>query len=161
MLKDMSQSIFTHATACVLDGYLNIVVADSGRNVDTTTTFCKLTGIVGQRVNHKECQHAVGFHGSINRFYLQINTLHLKTCLATGNDVKQFLQAETFYMQIQLSLPQLNPARQQIVLLIDVVGEFTDIVQLTVVVRVMVNGIKDAVYQRRDTHDERHLGTLL
>ena len=63
-------------------------------------------------------------------------------------------------MQAQLALSQLNPSCQQVVLLIDVVGKFTDIIQLAVVPGIMVNGIKNAVNKWCNTHDERNLSTL-
>ena len=63
-------------------------------------------------------------------------------------------------MQAQLALSQLNPTCQQVILLIDVISKFTDIIQLTVVLGIMVNGIKNAVNERCNTHDERNLSTL-
>ena len=69
-------------------------------------------------------------------------------------------------MKIQLALTQLNPLRQHIVLFIDLIGQFSDVIQTFL----RVGGINssetadlmtDTVYERQNTHNHRYLGTLV
>ena len=70
-------------------------------------------------------------------------------------------------METQLSLAQLYPLRQLVVLLIDIISQFADIVQTLGIVGIigilsnLVCLMTNAVDKWQNTHRHRYLGTLL
>ena len=69
-------------------------------------------------------------------------------------------------MKIQLALTQLNPLRQHIVLFVNLVGQFTDVIQTILTVSSIGTSqtahlVADAVDERENAHNHRHLGTLV
>ena len=160
------------ATARITNGHLYIVVRLLGIDVDATTLCREFARIVGQRIEHEERKHAVGLDDSIGGMHVERNLLHGKALTATCHHIEERRQRETLNMEIQLALPQLNPLRQKVVLLVDIVGKFTNVFTLHFSVtfvfallfnnrRQMVDGIENAVNERQDAHGHRNLGTLL
>ena len=76
------------------------------------------------------------------------------------------MQSETLDLEVQLTLTQLYPLCEDIIIIVDLVGELTDIGK-TLLFAVVVEGIQtadlmeDAVNEGRDAIDERELGALL
>ena len=66
-------------------------------------------------------------------------------------------------MQRQLALPQLYPLRQQLVLLVNLFSEFTDVFYTFwgIMPIEVLHLMQDTVDEGHDAHGQRHLGTLL
>ena len=88
MVEDMCQLLSRHALACIGDREFYIVVALSGRDIHPSTIIRKLTGIVGQRVEHKQGKYAVGLDGRLCRMHTELYTLHVETGFATCHYVE-------------------------------------------------------------------------
>ena len=128
----------------------------------------ELSGVVGYRIDHEEREGPVCLHLSRCRLHIQRDALHLKTHLSFLHDVEKWLQREGFYPQAERTLAHLNPLRQHLVVLVDLVGEFRDVLVAFLPDRLCFVGISqpiDLVYhavdERGDAIDKRHLGTLL
>ena len=88
MVEDMCQLLGRHALASIGHRQFYIAVALSGRDIHLSAILCKLTGIVGQRVQHKQGEHAVGLDGSLCGMHAELYTLHAEAGLTTGHDVE-------------------------------------------------------------------------
>ena len=84
--------------------------------------------------------------------------------LATSNDIEQGLQGKALNAQAQFALTQLNPMGQQVVLFVDLVCQFTDILQSFLPVLAFLlqsfHLVDDTVDERHGSIDERHLSSL-
>ena len=161
-VEDVCQLVVSHSATGVADGYLDIVRSLGGGNVDASVFGGKLAGVVGQRVKHEEGQHAVGLHGDGGRLDTEGDALHGKTGLVTRHEVEELLQGEALHMQVQFSLTKLYPLCQQLVLLVDVIGQLADILDMILLVLAIqvFHFVEDAVDKGQDTHRLRHLGAL-
>ena len=128
MVKKMSQLLFAHTDAGVADAHLHITVGFLCADTHFPTLVSKLAGIVSQRVQHEERQHTVGLHHGFGGLYDKTDALQLERHPATGHHVEQGLKRETLYAQVQLTLAQLNPMGQHVVLLVNLIGQLADIV---------------------------------
>ena len=156
VVEDMSQLLAIHADTRVGYRHLHVVWRLVGTDGHATLVG-KLACIVGQGVQHEERQYAVGLHDGLRRLHVEGDALHLETLAAAGENVEQRLQRETLDMQVELSLVQLNPMREHLVVAVYLVDEFTDVL----LVAPPVDGIDHAVDERQQTVDERNLGPLL
>ena len=163
VVKDVAQLLGRHAAARVGHGELHVVGLLQGADGHVAAAVSELAGIVSQGVQHEERQHAVGLDGGVGRYHGERHPLHVEAGLATEDEVEQGLQGETLDMQAELALPQLYPLREQVVLLVNLVREFSDVFHgVTAVLTVkMVDGVKDAVDEGGNAVDQRHLGALL
>ena len=161
-IEEMGQLLLGHTLTGVLDGDLHAVVMFRSRDGHAAVATGELTGIVGNRVQHEEGEHLVGFHHCLRRRYRQFHTLHLERCTALGEDVEESLQREALDMQAEVSLTQLNPVSEHIVIGIDLVGEFTHVVEpfLPALTLQTAGLVDDAVDKRCDAVDERDLRPL-
>ena len=82
------------------------------------------------------------------------------------HQVKEGLQGETLYFEVQFTLAQLNPLCKDIVVIVDFVCQFADICETLLSVGSIeivqtTDFMNDTVDERRNTIDERNFGTLL
>ena len=70
VVENVSQLLFVHAAACIADGDFHVVGGFLGANGDSSIFGREFTGIVRQRIQHKERQYAVGLNGGADGFDL-------------------------------------------------------------------------------------------
>ena len=155
-IEEVGELFLGHTLPSVLDGNLHTVGKFRSRDRHPTVATGKLSGIVGNGVQHEEGEHLVGFHDGLRRLYRQIHTFHLERRTALGEDVEECLQTEALDVQTEVSLTQLDPVGQHIVISIDLVGEFTHIVEpfLPTLTLQTAGLVDDAVDERCDAVDE-------
>ena len=172
VVEYMSQAVCIHATPRITDREFDVCFVVCSADGYPPPFVRKLAGIVGKGVEHEQCQHPVCLDYSLCGFYDQRYTFHVKTGASSVDEFEKRLKAETLYVKAQLTLTQLNPLRQQVVLFVDFVRQFADVIQVFLVVLLfwirrvvyipqMVHRIEDAVNEWRYAIDERHFGTLL
>ena len=93
------------------------------RYPDGSTCWRKFAGIIGDGIDHEEGERLVCLHHGIGRLYHELDVLHLESQLTLVHNVKQWLQRETLYTQVQGSLTHLYPLGEHLVVLIDLIGE--------------------------------------
>ena len=156
-VEEMLQLFIGHACTRILDGDFYIVVCFLSRDEDLSAFGRELTGIVGQGVQHKQCQHTVGLDQCLCGFHLKSDTFHPETLAAFRHHIKEWLQGEGLNLQVQFALAQLDPVGQDVVIVIDLTRQFTDISLITP----FVDTVDDTVDERCNTIHERDLGSLL
>ena len=72
----MVELFLRHTLSRIFDSNLHTVVKVGGKDADTAITGRKLTGIVGQRVEHEEREHLVGLDHGFCRLYIKGDTFH-------------------------------------------------------------------------------------
>ena len=112
MVEGVSQLFVSHATAGISHGQLDVVGLFGSRDGDAAALIGELAGIVGQRVEHEERQHAVGLDNGIGRFDAERHSFHIECRAAAAHDVEQRLQRKTLDVEVQFATAQLNPRRQ-------------------------------------------------
>ena len=70
VLKDVCQLFLVHTHASIYDRQFYILFMVLGLDGDVTACLRELTGIVGQGVQHEECQHAVSLDLQVGRLYV-------------------------------------------------------------------------------------------
>ena len=95
--------------------------------MDAAPSVSKLAGIIGHRVQHEECQHSVCLQDRIRGIHLQFYALHLESRSAFPDDIEEFLQRETLYLQAQFSLAELYPVGQYLIVVFYLIGQFADV----------------------------------
>ena len=155
-IEEMGELFLSHTLTGVLDGNLHAVRKFRSGDCHPAVATGKLTGIVGHRVQHEEGEHLVGFHHCLRWFYRQVHAFHLERRTTLGEDVEEMLQTEALDMQAEVSLAQLDPVGEHIVIGIDLVGEFTDVFEplLTPLALQTAGLVDDTVDERRNAVDE-------
>ena len=138
MVEKMRKLFLSHANTCISNADFHITVGCGGTYSDLPSPFRELTGIVGQRVEHEEGQYAVGLDNGISRSNNQLYAFQRERHLTSGDDIEELLQLEAFYLQAQLSLSQLYPMCQHVILLINLVCQLTYILQALATSRTLV-----------------------
>ena len=153
-VEETSQLAVGHPLPCVFDRHFHIVGHLTCLDSDSTALRCIFTGIVSHRVEHEECQHSIGLHDGRGRFYIEGDALHLERRAPPGKELEEVLQREALDMQAELTLTQLNPVGEHIVVFIDLISQFTDIVTSgSPDLRRAGSLVADAVDKRRDGVD--------
>ena len=83
------------------------------------------------------------------------------TCVvarACSDDVEELLKGERLYVQCEFALFQLYPACEEIVLCIDVLQEFVDVLLPVAALHVSLCALREALYLVQETVDERRDG---
>ena len=139
-IEDMRQSCFVHSLARIGDGNLNVTILGSchlailgsshlglihhlGANHHLSAAWCKLTGVIGDGIDHEERKGAVGLHHGICRAHLQVYAPHLETHLSFGHNVEERLQREALDAEADGALAHLNPIGEHAVVLVNLVGQ--------------------------------------
>ena len=165
MIEKMLKLFIGHSASGIFYRDFYIISSLCGRNVDPTLTISKLSGVVGQSVQHKQSKHTVGLYYSIGRFHIQFYTLHLERCATLMQHIKQRLQWETLNMQAKFALAQLNPVCKHIVIRIDLVDKFANIRKSFVAIGSIILKSRYLVYhsvdERSDVTNQRYFSTLL
>ena len=161
VVEDVSQLLVVHPLARIGYGHFYIVVGLLGADADVAALVGELAGVVGERAEHEEREHAVGLHTCCGGLHAERDASHLEAGFSFGHDVEEGLQREALYAQAELSLTQLNPVGEHVVALVDFVGQLANIFYALVA---RLRGfaqpfgfVDDAVDERRDIVDERHL----
>ena len=171
MVEHVVEHLLAHAAPGIADGNLHIVGRLAGRNIHLSVASRELSGVICQGVQHEERQHAVGLDNGCGGLHLKRHSFHGKAGLAASHHVEELLQGEALDVQGQFTLAQLNPLGQQVVLRIDVIGQFADVFYVLRIIRrrlrmyavwiVQVFGfMQNTVDERKDAHGERNLGAL-
>ena len=155
VVEDMCQLVVVHAAARVADRHFDIVLGLRCMDVDRPLGG-ELAGIVGQGVQHEEGEYAVGLDHGASGFHAETDTFHLETLLAACHHVEERLQGETLDAQVQLSLPQLYPLGQHLVVGLYLLGQLADVL----LVALSADSVDHAVDERQQAVDQRYLGTL-
>ena len=157
----------SHASIGNHDVYITLLLGNTCAKRNLAVSFCKLACIVYQRVNHKECERAVGLHHLGCRLHHQLNPLVFKSHSAFTYDVEERLQRHTFHVQAQFSLPHLYPLGQNGVVFFYLIGKLLHIVQpfLPNVFGFLhgvqpMNFVPHPVDKGHNRVYQRHLGTL-
>ena len=163
VVEQMFKLLVGHSLAGILYFNLNVVGFYPRLHIYTTAVIGKLTGIVGQSVQHKQSKHLVGLYNSVGRLYIKFNTFHLERLPALGQHIEQGLQLEALYMQAKLALLKLYPIGKYLVIFINLVEQLAYVLNalLAVVVAEAGNLMNHAIDERSDITYKRHLGTLL
>ena len=156
-VEKVSQLVISHALAGVFDSDFHTIVEVAGRDGDTAVLGREFTGVVSQRVEHEEGEHLVSLDDGLRALHFKFDTLHLERRASAPQQVEKRLQREALDMQAEISLTQLYPVGEHLVVVVDLVGQFTDVIPLGAV---MFNSINDAVDEGRDAVDERDLRPL-
>ena len=156
-VEEVGELVGGHATACIVDGDLDKVGAFGGADADAPTLVCELAGIVGQRVEHKEGEHLIGLNNGIGGFDIELDALHLERGAALGYQVEELLQGEALDMEAELTLAQLDPVGEHIVVGVDLIGKFAHVGGIA---RGRLYFVEDAIDEGGNAVDERHFGTL-
>ena len=69
MVEEVLLFFFSESTACIGNGYLNIVWLLNGCNRHLTSLSRKFTGIISQCIHHEKRQNTVGFDNSLSVIY--------------------------------------------------------------------------------------------
>ena len=128
VVEDVLQLLVSHAATCIGNGHFDIVGRLLGADGDTIALSSKLAGIVCQSVQHEKGQHTVGLDSSIGGANVEGDALHGEAMTTTAHQVEERLQRKAFDVEVEFALSQLNPLSQQVVLLVDIVGQLADIV---------------------------------
>ena len=112
MVEGVGQLLVSHTTAGICHGQFDVVSLFGSRDGDAAALIGELAGIVGQRVEHEERQHAVGLDNGIGRFDAERHSFHIECRAAAAHDVEQRLQRKTLDVEVQFATAQLNPRRQ-------------------------------------------------
>ena len=167
-IEDMGELLLVHSLTCVGDAHLHTILQHLSTHHHLATFWRKLSSVVGDGINHEECERTVGLHLGGGRLYIQLDALHQKSHLTLLHDVEEGLKREADDAKAQCSLSHLNPLGQYLIVLIDLVGQFGDILVafLFHLVRVLalyesIHLVYHSVDEWRNTIDERYLGTLL
>ena len=121
--------VFRKSNTGIDDGNLNIICTGNGTDADVTTRWGEFSGIVAKGIDHEErechvCLHLIfsGIHRKCNPFLGEKHT-------ATGNDVEEMLKWECGNMQLELTLPHLDPIGQHVIQAHDFARQFADVSQ--------------------------------
>ena len=92
-IEEVVKLLGSHATTCVINGNLYIfgILWLRGTDRYSSTLLCKLSGIVGQRVEHEEGKHLVCLDYGIGRCHVEGDALHLERGAPLGNQVEELL----------------------------------------------------------------------
>ena len=165
-IKEMVELVLCHTLAGVFDGDFHTVVKIAGRDGDAAVLGCEFTGVVGQRVEHEEGEHLVGLDDGLRGLYLKIDTLHLERRASAPQQVEERLEREALDMQAEISLTQLYPVGEHLVVVVDLVSQLTDIVHRLLTPYsfspslLLSYFMYDAVDEGRDAVDERDFRPL-
>ena len=95
VVEQMLKLLIGHSLTCIFNRYLNIVGFNCCLHTYLSAVVGKLSGIVGQRVQHKQREHLVGLYHSVGWLNMKFYTFHLERFLASGQHIEQWLQGET------------------------------------------------------------------
>ena len=127
VVKQVRQLSLVHPYSGVGHTDLNVFLGTQSLDTHLAAIGCKLAGIVGKGIDHKQGERLVGLHHHVGVGHLQSNTLERKTHFPFGHNVKKRLQGETLDTQIELSLTDSDPVGQHVVVFVDLIGQFGDI----------------------------------
>ena len=158
-----------HTMTRVCHRHLHIVILFLCRQFHLSTCWCIFSCIVQERVHHKECQRLVCLHHSLRLIHLQGNALDVETLRAMTQGVEQRLQGKVLDVQRHHTLTYLHPMTQHIVIVVDFVNQFAEILEsLThhlwrgILVRLqLVDFMQSSIKERGDTIHNRHRGQFL
>ena len=155
-IEEVGQLLWCHPRSRIADGDLDIAVGLRGRDDDLPISRRELACIVSERVEHEECEHAVGLHLRLCGLHVEADALHLERSSPFGEYVEELLQGEGLDLQVEFPLAQLDPVGEYLVVVVDLVGEFADIRQVLLLLRLseMARGIEHTVDEGGDGVDE-------
>ena len=156
MVEDAREFLRRQSLACVLDGNLHILVCRGREDVHGAAFRSEFPRIVSKGVQHEERKHAVGLNGEFCRLYFEVYALQLERHSALLHHIKSLLKRETLNMHAEVALSQLNPLRENVVIVVYLVGQFCHIIiSLCPHVGWLV-GILKPVHLMNHAVDERH-----
>ena len=176
-IEEMVEGLLVHSFAGIANRYFHVCFSFAGADRHESITFCKLSGIICQRIKHEEGEHSVGLDYCGSWFHFKCHLFHIESCTTMGNNIEESLKWETLDMEIQTALTQLNPLCQHIIIFIDLIGQFLNIAKpflpyleqilLFISRRFSMRSVSDSlhfmdntVYEWYDADDKCDLGPL-
>ena len=139
-LTNNTRHIFLrNTTSVIFHRNLHIRIRSTCVDLDSSSFRSIFTGILRQRIYHKQSQRPVCLHHNSSRFNLQRLFFHLKGTPSFSQQFKQFVKTERFDIQAQRSLLHLDPQSQNIVILINSSYQFINVLILLLLYLFIIN----------------------
>ena len=139
LTNDTRHIFFRNASSVIFYGNFDICIRSTCINFNRSSLRSILTGILCQRINHKQSQRPVRLHHNGSRFNLQRLLFHFKGTPSFPQQFKQLVKTERFNIQAQRSLLHLNPQSQNIVIFINRSYQFVNILILLFLYLFIIN----------------------